>query len=529
MVLAVTFVAARAEALPPPSPEALAEAKSLDAAADKLARSGAQAEALAALRRSEELAPRAETLRAIARVQRDMKDFAAAHTTLKSLDAKFGESLKKKDREALVREIAELEAITGGLHRVLADGMTARVDAEASIAGPFDATIRENLGVHVVKVEQLGHDPFEAKVEIKPGAVADLTPALGAKAGRLVVRVRGQATRLLVDGVDVGPPPFTADAKAGVHVIEIGVPPNVTRREALVPPAGVVEVVVDGATERTLVIEELRTGAAVFVDGRPKSLHGTWSGVVEEGPHELLVTQEGFAPEKRMILPLEPGETRTERVSLGLPPSPPFRGVYGQLSLALAVSGSTSNFVTDACATRPGCTGFGGALGIALPGRVGYSFGWFGIEGVVEVRYDQSWHTITNNTQNPPTSYTTDFEVHRVSVAEGIGVRFSPPTRDARFSMGLDLARLDQFIETSANVQGAANLQQPSAHGSAPMLLLDAGVLFGPSPGTRFRVAIEASFEFMGDPVTDSSQPSVVLTRGTNVFVGPALGMQFGH
>jgi hypothetical protein len=527
-LLVVTFAAARAEALPPPSPEALAEAKSLDAAADKLARSGAQAEALAALRRSEELAPRPETLRAIARVQRDMKDFAAAYATLRSLDARFGDGLKKKDREALLREIAELEAITGGLHLVLADGMAARVDAGASIAGPFDATIRANLGVHVVKVEQPGHDPVESKVEIKPGAVTELTPTLAAKPGRLVVRMRGTPTRLLVDGVDVGAPPFAADAKAGVHVIEVGVPPNVTRREALVPPAGVVEVVVDGTTTRTLVIEA-PDNAAVFVDGRPKSLHGTWSGVVEEGPHELLVTQEGFAPEKRMILPLEPGETRTERVSLALPPSPPFRGVYGQLSAVLAVSGSANNFVTDACAVRPGCTGFSGAVGVALPGRVGYSFGWFGLEGVAEFRYDQSWQTLTETASSPEPSYTGSFQVHRISIAEGIGVRFSPPTRDARFSMGLGVAHLDQFLVTSANVAGNGYAEPPSAHASAPMLLLDAGVLFGPTPAARLRLALEASFEFIGDPVTDSSQTSVVMTRGTNVFIGPAIGVQFGH
>src|SRR5688500_18958495 len=91
-------VAVSAPARAAPGEPSATEAQRLVAAAAKLARAGSPREALAALRRSHELAPSAATLRMIAEVQYDTKEYASALVTNEEVLARFGAKLAAREK-----------------------------------------------------------------------------------------------------------------------------------------------------------------------------------------------------------------------------------------------------------------------------------------------------------------------------------------------------------------------------------------------------------------------------------------------
>jgi hypothetical protein len=74
-----------------------------------------------------------------------------------------------------------------------------------------------------------------------------------------------------------------------------------------------------------------------------------------------------------------------------------------------------------------------------------------------------------------------------------------------------------------------------------PMLMFDTSLLLGSTPGTKFQLGVLAQLEFYGDGVTtegqspdnvegiDFGRPAFQVAKGTEVFIGPVLGLQFGE
>jgi hypothetical protein len=80
---------------------------------------------------------------------------------------------------------------------------------------------------------------------------------------------------------------------------------------------------------------------------------------------------------------------------------------------------------------------------------------------------------------------------------------------------------------------------------TAPLVALDAGLLVGATPGVKFLIGVQALFEFvpstdgpgkgtrhLGFNATEASvplgAPPVRVAKGTQIFLGPTLGFQFG-
>ena len=192
ILLLGSLSSARALAAPDVTVEAKAQAKDLDASAIKLAKSGAVREAVAALQKSEALYPRPQTLKKIAELERENKDFAAAYRALGAVLSEFDGSLKPFERKAITASLAELAAITGLSHLTEhAARAKADIDGVPIGEGPLDTSVRVNLGAHTVHVVRADSFPFEGKVDVAGGAQAEVTAVLLPKPGTLAVRVKG--------------------------------------------------------------------------------------------------------------------------------------------------------------------------------------------------------------------------------------------------------------------------------------------------------------------------------------------------
>src|SRR5262249_15393732 len=148
----------------------------------------------------------------------------------------------------------------------------------------------------------------------------------------------------------------------------------------------------EGRTKATLVVNAEPKAANIYIDDVWRG-EGHWEGPVSPGKHTVEARLDGYETAKTLTGPLEPGETRLERLELAMP-APKFNGAYGGIEAMFAGAPSVTTGATIACQsiTQLTCNSDGSsAIGAALPYRGGYSFGWLGIEGVGMLRYDQSW------------------------------------------------------------------------------------------------------------------------------------------
>jgi hypothetical protein len=508
------------------APGDVAEAARLDALAAKLAQGGANKEALAALRQSQVLAPKRTTLEKIAALQRKSNDFAGAYATLADGKVRYGAEMSPKDRADLQRQLDELAAITGGLHiKVVEEGARVEVDGVAAGTGPFDATVRVGLGAHAVRVTKPGRDAFEWKGDAAAGRDVEIVAELRGIGGNLAVRVRGAGGEIQIDGKSVGPSPVELPLPPGRHTVEIAGVAN-SRREIEVVSGETATVELQGDESGRLSLSA--TGlpdAQISIDGAVVG-RGTWEDKLTPGPHDVEISQPGYEPVHLRVI-VRPGMVATEKVQLVKAVEPPrFDGVYAIFAGNFTGSPVAHNFVTDACGVDPdSCKAGGrGAIGGAIPIRVGYSFGFIEIEGVSQVRYDQAH---VDQTVSAVVPKAVGFTVYRVTVANGIEARYEPRLQGVRPSVALGLAWAHEILGVST--QGGNRIQQPSTHGDAPMFMFDAGVLFGRTPGGKFRLALEGTVEATGGGFSDPTEPSVKLARGAVFFLGPSLGVQIGH
>jgi hypothetical protein len=104
-----------------------------------------------------------------------------------------------------------------------------------------------------------------------------------------------------------------------------------------------------------------------------------------------------------------------------------------------------------------------------------------------------------------------------------------PENQRARFSAGLGLAWAHENMAVTASTHNV-HLDHPTANGDAPVVLIDAAVLAGDTPGAKFRFGLEVQVQFdSSSGFVDPKFPGEVLARNTQVFLGPAFGVQFGH
>lgn len=157
------------------------DAEALVAEGIALREDGRDADALARFVEANRIAPSARTLAQIALAEQALGHFVDAEAHLSAALADAGDRFITRNRALLEAALAEIRgqigelAITGGV-----PGASITVGGAPRGTLPLEAPLRVDPGQAHVEVRADGHDPFEAEVEVAPGARAELAVILRA-------------------------------------------------------------------------------------------------------------------------------------------------------------------------------------------------------------------------------------------------------------------------------------------------------------------------------------------------------------
>ncbi|MEI7894559.1 MAG: PEGA domain-containing protein, partial [Myxococcales bacterium] len=500
----------------------------------KLYREKAFEGALVEFQESYRLGRRHSALKNVAQCQRELKRFAAAYGSFELLLKEHDAVLKPKEKTEIQRVLADLALVTGTL-----EVRTTEADAVVFLDGirvgttPLAAPLRVDLGSHKIRLEKPARIPFEADIVVAGQQAAVVEPKLApeVKTGKLEVREKtGQAIKVVVDGEERGPAPWSGELLPGRHEVE-------GRGDKIVAPKQAVDVVLGKATEIVLVAAvptesvTVRSGipeAQISVDGALVGT-GTYEGKLAIGTHRLRITAPGFATHDAA---LEVVEGRSVMMDIPLKASVPakreedpddaFRGFFFRWDLAFNVQTASENYFTTCSNVGVKCD-TPNPLGGAMTFHFGHNFNWVGIDvalafGGLAIERKLTDTKSVSVTGVSPSSFV------------GIGPRFLSPGSIVRFTASADLGLAIRSVVLKTD-QGA----NWAVYGS-PGLLLDAGILLGSTPGAKFSLGIMSLIEFAGgasawagkmdDPL--GSRPAQMATQ-TSVLIGPFLGIQTGH
>lgn len=302
--------------------------------------------------------------------------------------------------------------------------------------------------------------------------------------------------------------------------------------------------------EGTLVVTTA-PGARVLLDG---ALVGTggFRGKLKSGGHTLRVEAAGMVPLQQEVV-IEDDQTRTVDAPLTptsapprpvAPSGPSYRGFYGRVSTPFWFGFGASYQPPPGVAGQSISTGDYLGLG-NVKVAVGDSFGWFRVEGVAMGMFggrinDGVFRDASGN----------ELEVDGPILAGffGVGARVTTQHPVFRVTGGIALGGgPHQFLDGHVNYGCDANHSHCSSNakfspgwGSFAMAG-DVGITIGSgSPGARLFVGLDWYLDFPPDvvvgpfggtgiPTALVPNDSATMVHGPQFFIGPALGVDFGH
>ncbi len=519
---AVSLGSGPLSAQPKADAAAVADAKSHFEKGLKLYKEGAIREALAEFTQANKAVPRASVLRNIAQCHRDLKNFAAAYADYAELLKLYGPTLKPAETKQLKAALVDLAVLTGVVSIKVAEP-DARVEIDGKDVGatPLEP-IRVNVGTHQVAITKPGFDPIAKQVEIQGNDEAPVAGELKKEmlTGHVAVTAPGanEKVHLKVDDKDVGPMPWEGDLAPGPHRLDAA-------GDGLHAATRTVEVTRGARLD--IALELVKAVGHLFVDphipdaeiqvDRKRVGQGVWEGELTPGQHLIAITAPGYTPYERMVL-IHDGDRRTESVALErIAGRQDYRGVYANLDFALAVSPNPHNYVEDNCKAL-GCSTNGLAIGPATYLGVGYSFGYFGFEGLGYFRWDQ--------THEKQAAGGIDTTFNQFAFGGGIGARGFTKGPVARATLGFRFLVLHELITESQSKPNAG--MHGNANATVPAVAWDLGLALGSTPGAKFKIGVVAQLEFFGGQVTEA-KTTLEAAKGMQAFIGPTLGMQFGY
>lgn len=565
---------------PPPAPSAApsaasgaeAEAKRHFDIGLKLYKEKLFEAALTEFEQSYELVPRPSALRNVAQCHRDLKRMADAHAAYSKLATAHAAQLSPKEKDAVQKALKELENVTGSLTLTVApEGALVVIDGKKIGEAPLPAAVRLDVGQHVVKVTKDGFVPFESTVKVVAQQQGTLDAKLVAeiKTGTLTVREKnGAAVKVWVDDKEMGPAPWTGEVSPGTHTVELkGKKFSSPKRTVEVALKGTVELVVEAnALRGRLRVETLNKVGKISVDGDEVGT-GTWEGEVKPGSHEITVEAEGFEPYKHLVV-VEQGQTVIEPVTLvpvskAAGPTPAsYVGLSGRFELlgGFSLSGAGQEIAPAANVVADEHAPMGGGAGLHL----GYSFGYLQAEvvGLFLLDYHQGKRSFSGQPGDPgfyadaagkragTFLRTEKYEYLGIAGYGGLGGRVTSQDDAVRFTFGASLGLTYRWIDLKRSTYEDG--WKPGAVSyTAPALVLDGGLILGSTPGVKMTLGALLWIDFLGsDGVLTADEPAgrnISTTIGTNrynalldspaqkvrsgtqIYVGPTLGLQFGR
>lgn len=165
---------------------------------------------------------------------------------------------------------------------------------------PFDAPIAIDAGPNKIVLEKPGFARVERTVEVTKGKPIKLTlnmvPAEKTAPAKIVVQGAPDAV-VFIDGVEMGPAPFSGEVPTGRHTFEARKKGWVTARQtsqvAFAQPLKLTLTLTRDLQEGKVRVRTGHPDATIKIDGEVKG-SGTWEGLLPAGGHKLEVTKDGY-------------------------------------------------------------------------------------------------------------------------------------------------------------------------------------------------------------------------------------------
>ena len=546
----------------------------------KLYGEGSFAEALIAFEQSYRLGGRPSALKNIAQCHRNLKHFVAAYEAYEAMLARHEALVSAADKKAVQQALDELGVLTA-MVTVDVNQADADIELDGKSMGKSPMTAPKRVaatGSHTVRVTKPSFTPFEQTftVDSQQNKKLDAKLEVEKTVGRVVVREQnGRDVRVFIDGQDKGPAPWEGDIAAGEHTIEAKSSRYASESRKVVVA---VKERLDLALDAAALLGKLRVTtvpatATITVDGKAVGT-GAWDGELPEGAHRVEVGLPGQSPQVREIV-LGRGQTVVQEIpivgAIAAAPQPVYEGLYVRMSLFGHLGGVPDDGVSPFTTSDSG----GGALQVGTTLRIGRAWDWYGAElvGLVAFEHlnrDYKFGDVSGGTATQTGSFSdrSDAPVGFI----GIGARATSKAETIRFTFGLapglgihtfnprrkqDLTQqptqnnpsgANRFVQTTTSNtgpnggNGSSEQDFASAGFTAFGFLMDGGMLIGSTPGTKFYLGLQAWLDFAPTLVTgpDTQTPipneafkrpgrGITLSEGTNLYVGPTLGLQFGH
>ncbi len=509
----------------------------------------------------------------IANAQYQLQHAIEAYEAYDELLKTYGSKLTRAQQAEAEARLKETSAKTGSLSiRVDEAGASVLIDDVSVGMTPLPMFKRVYTGTRRVRIVKEGFVPFEESRAVGANATVAVEARLVREAvrGKLAVReTTGKRVVVVVDGVEVGSAPWEGEVDPGKHSVMV-------RGEAIGSNTQTVEVVRGQRQEAVLsAIEatahlEVRTSdgaGSISLDGKVVG-EGSFSGDVGVGPHKIEVSREGFEPFQKAIT-LRDKESASESVTLRRPGESftdittdaerLFQGVYGGFNLmfmkGLGAMGTELELKCGALSAASCETP--GPLGGGLQGYVGYTWNPVGFELMLGGSADVTEQKATFDGKVPQGGNplfasplrTETFTTLRAGGFGAVRLRLSAQTRGVRFSFAagfggaLRVLAMQRAADTPDGgsdrfVPGAITYVSPAASfdlsvhwrvGRSTTLAIGAQV-WAENAGDNAKTARDGSRYIVkgSAPVAVIPTPSYSLASGTQVLIGPYIGMQFG-
>jgi len=296
--------------------------------------------------RAQELSGEPRVLYNVAVCDKSLHRYGRATAALERSLALGGDSLPSAYVERVRDTLATLAPFVSSLEvKVSEPGARVFVDDEDLGVSPLPAPLRVDVGEHVVVARKTGYLETPKRVRVVSGASGSVDLQLEPvqrKSDVVVDAPKVPRARVLVDGVDVGPTPFTGVLEVGRHAITVRAPDHTSETK-------VVEVAYGAPTRLTFTLAReahearlrVTTGDdrdVVSLDGRVIGTGGFF-GAVPAGEHVLRVAREN-ARARTIDLVLRDNETRSLDVTLDADRSgvPTWVWVVGGIAVATAAT-----------------------------------------------------------------------------------------------------------------------------------------------------------------------------------------------
>jgi len=528
-----------------PSAADAAEAKRRFTVGLKLYGEHAYLEALAEFESSYRLGGRPSALRNVAQCHRDLRHFAYAYDAYARLLSMHGSQLSTADRDAVTHALDELSELSAAITIKTGEaGASVELDGKPLGTAPLGDARRVSLGAHHIVVTKSGFEPFDKTVTVQSNEslVVDAALAPEVTTGHLTVREQhGTAVHVLIDDKDLGPAPWEGDLPPGDHMLEARGPTFAAdRRPFTLGKKQRLDMILDATTTQGhLRLTTSPGSASITVDGQNVGT-GVWDADVNVGPHHIEVTLKDATPVVRDI-----SVQRGQLVALDIPVLaatgfvPDYRGVYTTIN-AFGVASPSHTAMLDTPVSTDFHFGLGGAL------HIGYAFGRLSVELAAAFMVDHYDEAQSGGSVNGTPLHQTGIDTF-----VGLGGRITSPGATVRGTFGVAPGVAIHVVNVNVDSSGSScaslnpcggTSNSFSAGFAAPGLMFDGGLLVGSTPGAKFYLGVDGWLDFAptlrvgpdesGTFAASAHFPGLALKAvggGPEFYIGPALGVRFGH